>query len=348
VPPTRPKAIFTFFRDWRLPPDDSEDVDLNEEVSDEAFDRHYDNLSDWKDTDPLDPIVDSEHVVVQEFSDILSMLNLTVEDLEKEASMLKQVPDTSSPNKDSSALHAVEGLDAESFSQSLQQQSAALEPAYLRNLSFQGSDMKFIVQRGAEPNSSTEESAPLFVWSKTDPPIKLWNTRPPKGESGHSYNLRTGTTVVFYGSDLAADANHLRSQKDSFVLGKAWKCLSDDAISDERDLFGRFKVRVKDLKRPGIAYLPFVRVWWNFLALYTSRELTYDSDAFLEVNGITSVAQRWTHFRNTFGLWLPFSDKELCWYIDPDVPAVRPKTPQWLAPSWPWASTRGGLVKNAY
>jgi hypothetical protein len=347
-PPTRPKAIFAFFRDWRLPPNDSEDVDSDEDVSDEAFDRHFDNLGDGKDTDPSDPVIDSEHVVVQEFSDILSMLNLTAEDLKKGADMLKQDPEASSPNVYSLGLDAVEGLDAESLSQSLQEQSAALEPAYLRNFSFHGSDMTFLVQRGTESNSSTEESAPLFEWSKTEPPIKIWSARPPKGESGHFYNLRTGTTDVFYGSDLAAHANNLRSQKDSPVLGTTWKCLSDDAISDDKDLFARFKVSVTDLKRPGTAYLPFVRVWWNFLALYTSRDLTYDNDAFLAINGITSVAQRWTHFRNTFGLWLAFVDKELCWYIDPDVAALRPKTPQWLAPSWSWASTRGGLVKNAY
>jgi hypothetical protein len=347
VPPTRPKAIFAFFRDWRLPPSDSEDVDSDEDVSegvvkktDEEFDRHFDNLGDEKNTDPSDPAVDSEPVVVQEFSDILSMLNISGGDLGKGANTLYQDSGSSINN---SLIVQEEDPNTPSLT--------AVEPAFLRNFAFNSSDMiemTFLVQPGAESNSLTEESAPLFKWSNTEPPIKIWNARPPKGESGHFYNRKTGTTDVFYGTDLAAHANNLRSQKDSPVLGKTWKCLSDDAISDDKDLFGRFKVSVTHPKRPQQAYFPFIRVWWNFLALYTSRDLTYDSDAFLAINGITSVAQRWIHFRNSYGLWLAMIEKELCWYIDPAVPAVRPKTPQWLAPSWSWASTRGGLVKNAY
>jgi hypothetical protein len=65
------------------------------------------------------------------------------------------------------------------------------------------------------------------------------------------------------------------------------------------------------------------------------------------MNGITSVAQRWTHIRNSFGLWLSFIERELCWFIDLDVPAKRPANSQWLVPSWSWASTRGGMVKHA-
>jgi hypothetical protein len=351
VPPIRPKAIFAFFRDFRLPPQESEDKDSDEEVSDqvvsesdEDFNRHFDNLGDGKDTDPSDPEVDSEHVVVQEFSDVLSMLRLNIDDLKTGAELTEGDPEAQTPNEN---RVSVEGKDLESRSQD-KEQSTALQPAFLRNFLHDGLEMTFIVQQHADPTPSTEENVPLFEWSNTDPPMKIWYARPPKGESGSFYNQRTGTTDVFYGTDLAAHANNLRSQTENPVLGKTWKCLSNDAISDDRDLFGRFKVRVTDLTRPQDAYMPFIRVWWNFLALYTSRNLTYDSDAFLAINGITSVAQRWTHFRNTFGLWLAFVERELCWYIDPDVPAVRPKTPRWLAPSWSWASTRGGLVRNAY
>jgi hypothetical protein len=351
VPPKRPKAIFAFFRDFRLQPQESEDKDSGEQVSDqvvsksdEDFNRHFDNLGDGKDTDPSDPEVDSEHIVVQEFSDILSLLRITTDDLKTGAALMKEDPEALSSVKH---LLAAEEENPNSSSQD-KGQSSNLQSAFLRNFLNQGMEMTFMVQQHADPIPSTEENVPLFEWSNTDPPMKIWYDRPPKGESGSFYNRRTGTTDVFYGTDLAAHANNLRSQTENPVLGKTWKCLSNDAISDDRDLFGRFKVRVTDLTRPQKAYMPFIRVWWNFLALYTSRNLTYDRDAFLAINGITSVAQRWTHFRNTFGLWLAFIERDLCWYIDPDVPAVRPKTPRWLAPSWSWASTRGGLVRNAY
>jgi hypothetical protein len=65
------------------------------------------------------------------------------------------------------------------------------------------------------------------------------------------------------------------------------------------------------------------------------------------MNGISSIAQRWTHIRNFLGLWHAFPEFELCWYIDPDVPAVRPRTPPWLVPSYWWVGTRGGMMRNA-
>jgi hypothetical protein len=349
VPPTRPKAIFAFFRDFRLAPQEKENDNLEEGVSDqvvskedEDFNRHFDNLGDGKDTDPSDPEVDSEHVVVQEFTDILSMLSITTDDLKTGSGLIEKDPE-SSPYEN---RHYPRGKVQESSPQN-KEQFTALQPAFLRNFLHEGFEMTFMGQQYADPIPSTEENLPLFKWADTDPPTKLWYARPPEGESGSFYNRRTGTMDIFYGTDLAAHANNLRSQIENPVLGKTWKCLSNEAISDDKDLFGRFKVRVTDLTRPQSAYMPFIRVWWNFLALYTSRNLTYDSDAFLAINGITSVAQRWTHFRNTFGLWLAFVERDLCWYIDPDVPAVRPKTPRWLAPSWSWASTRGGMVRNA-
>lgn len=57
------------------------------------------------------------------------------------------------------------------------------------------------------------------------------------------------------------------------------------------------------------------------------------------------MAQRWTHIRSSFGLWFHFFETDLCWYVDPSGPqASRPDT--WLVPSWSWASTRHGCVKN--
>lgn len=145
---------------------------------------------------------------------------------------------------------------------------------------------------------------------------------------------------------MPAHAAHLFSQIDYPIKDQRWIMQYEEPWGNKVDPFGQFQVFVRDLMRPKRAYYPFIRVWWNLIALYTPRALTYDSDAFLAINGITSVAQRWTHLRNTFGLWLHFFELELCWYIEPDRPACRPRSPEWLAPSWSWASTRQGRVKN--
>jgi hypothetical protein len=96
--------------------------------------------------------------------------------------------------------------------------------------------------------------------------------------------------------------------------------------------------------RPEKDYEPFLKVWWQFVTLYTRRQLSFPSDRFLAINGVTTVAQRWTHMRNTFGLWYHFLVYELVWYVNPRTKAKRPSS--WIAPSWTWASTLEGMILN--
>ncbi|GKT42977.1 uncharacterized protein ColSpa_03158 [Colletotrichum spaethianum] len=79
------------------------------------------------------------------------------------------------------------------------------------------------------------------------------------------------------------------------------------------DPFGDFLVLVTDLDRPQEDYFPFLRTWWSFLSNYSSLSLTFGSDKFLAINGITNVAQRWTHLRPAFGLFWHFMEMELLW-----------------------------------
>ncbi|KAH5336567.1 hypothetical protein HBI23_046730 [Parastagonospora nodorum] len=279
VPPTRPKAIFAFFRDWRLPPLRKESDGYESESTDSGQD-------------------------------------INVED-------------------------ATTGTSA------LQMQ---ISPAVEQNLDVQAQPAEKTNSEGqlaefVSPATAVEGTLPDFTWSDDDPPIKIWNVAPPEGESGVYYDQKSNEIYMCYGDDLAAHAANLLSQKD---LPACFITLFDKSSEDGKDLFGSFRVDVQKLLRPESAYEPFMRVWWNFLALYTPRNLTYDSDAFLAMNGITSISQRWTHTRNSFGLWFNFLQFDLCWYVDPDVQAVRPMTPKWIVPSWSWASTRGGLVRNAF
>jgi hypothetical protein len=163
-----------------------------------------------------------------------------------------------------------------------------------------------------------------------------------------SYVDSSGETVVInYGNDLPGHRLHLieytnfNNHRNGDILTMA---VHPD---DESEPFGSFMASVTDLLRPHEDYHPLLQAWWQFVPLYTKRQITNVSDKFLAINGITSIVQRWTHLRNTFGLWFHFLEKELCWYIDPTkFPGSRPKT--WLGPTWSWMSTCDGTARNDF
>jgi hypothetical protein len=270
APPTRPKAIFAFFRDWR-PPAEAEE-DLPAEDKGESGGNH---LRIWSKETPLDNI------------DAILSGNIS--------------------RKDRSATRPD-------------------DPPH--------------------EDDSPKDVHPDYTWSDDDPPCKIWNKPPPVGEGGIYFDDKAGIIWACYGSKLRSHIEHMSTEIDFPVFNTPWEW-HPSPTSNGEDPFGQFMVHDENANLPAHAFHPFIRVWWNFLALYTPRNLTRDSDAFLAINGITSIAQRWTHIRNSFGLWFNFPAHELCWYIDKNAPAVRPRTPEWIAPSWSWASTRGGLVRNS-
>ncbi|KAH7411726.1 hypothetical protein DE146DRAFT_253334 [Phaeosphaeria sp. MPI-PUGE-AT-0046c] len=322
IPPDRPKPIFEFFRDWRLPPKKTEDEDAEPSV-------------------PVIMLANTEPDVPRGHDDGSSLgerniaLGACEERIMKSANddEVEEVSKQLSLDKASSGEESDQALDSEGL--------ASPSPI------FRSDDVGNIDQDNTNANEQDAE-APAWVWSDdTDAPCKIWNARPPLGESGIWFDHDSGTLFTFIGSDLPAHAAHVLTQIDYPIKDQQWIMQYDEPWGNDVDPFCQFQVFVRDLMRDQKAYYPLLRVWWNLIALYTPRSLTYDSDAFLAINGITSVAQRWTHLRNSFGLWLNFFQIELCWYIDPDVPASRPKSPEWLAPSWSWASTRQGKVKIA-
>ena len=132
------------------------------------------------------------------------------------------------------------------------------------------------------------------------------------------FDEEAGCVTINYNSKkLPGHVAHLKNyilENGSAFFEQPSQIYPDEDIPDP---FGRFTKLVTELTHPRETYLPFLEVWWRFLELYTPRHLTYDCDRFLAMNGITSVAQRWTHLRNTFGLWFHFLVYELCWYVDP-------------------------------
>jgi hypothetical protein len=154
----------------------------------------------------------------------------------------------------------------------------------------------------------------------------------------------TKTIAVFYGDNIASHAAHIAQHQRLTGENLSYKSHPKDWEPKDPEPFGKFGQVVTNLLRPEQDYEPFLKVWWQFVSLYTSRQLSFPSDRFLAINGVTRVAQRWTHMRSTFGLWFHFLVKELVWHVDPRTKAKRPSS--WIAPSWTWASTLEGMVGN--
>jgi hypothetical protein len=319
IPPTRPKAIFAFFRDWRLPPLQMEDT-TGLRTTSTSTDTTCDDSGTGSASPARSPDIDGDQN--------------------------RQTTLGIGPHDENNEVHnAAEGVSVLAISADASSTGGPDSTTFMEESSNDCGDIEAAVS--IESDLPAEGKLPDFTWSDDDPPVKIWNIYPPEGESGVFVDHEKNIIYNCYGSDLSAHAHNMTSQRDFPVLNRSWKVHPDGPTEDKKDPFGAFMVVVTNLSRPAVAYEPFMRVWWNFIALYTPRNLTYDSDAFLAMNGITSIAQRWTHIRNSFGLWYHFQQYELCWYIDPEVvSAVRPTTPAWIVPSWSWASTRGGLVRN--
>lgn len=156
----------------------------------------------------------------------------------------------------------------------------------------------------------------------------------------------TKTIAVYYGDNIASHAAHIAQHQELTGEKLSYSYHPEDWDPDGPEPFGDFEQIVTKLLRPEQDYEPFLKVWWQFVRFYTSKQLSFPSDRFLAINGVTRVAQRWTHMRSTFGLWYHFLVKELVWHVEPREKAKRP--PTWLAPSWTWASTLEATVGNSW
>ncbi|KAL0936126.1 heterokaryon incompatibility protein [Colletotrichum truncatum] len=150
---------------------------------------------------------------------------------------------------------------------------------------------------------------------------------------------------AYQGGGLPGHAHNLSIFLEGGRQSKAYSMHPEGPNEDGSDPFGDFMVFVTNLNRPRQIYYRFLQTWWRFISVYSPLSLTYGSDKFLAMNGISTVAQRWSHLRSSFGLFWHFSDLEMLWYVDPKgPPGARPET--WLVPTWSWASTRNGRIIN--
>ncbi|KAL0470187.1 HET domain protein pin-c3 [Neurospora intermedia] len=84
--------------------------------------------------------------------------------------------------------------------------------------------------------------------------------------------------------------------------------------------------------------------WWAMVFDYSQRLLTKDTDKLAALSGMAQFYQR-NHFpcaRYVAGLWSSRLKEELFWEVEDKSRARRPA--DYVAPSWSWASIKGGVI----
>nr|ADT63870.1 HET domain protein pin-c2 [Neurospora tetrasperma]ADT63883.1 HET domain protein pin-c2 [Neurospora tetrasperma] len=89
------------------------------------------------------------------------------------------------------------------------------------------------------------------------------------------------------------------------------------------------------------------REWWAVVFDYSQRSLTKDTDKLAALSGMAQFYQR-NHFpcaRYVAGLWSSRLKEELFWEVEDKSRARRPAPADiYVAPSWSWASVKGGVI----
>jgi hypothetical protein len=119
--------------------------------------------------------------------------------------------------------------------------------------------------------------------------------------------------------------------------------------SQEREIIGlQGKVDVRHLPKPKFAQALNVTDdqgfnsldWQGLVEIYSSLELSVESDILTAFSGVARVIQEQTNDVYLAGLWKVQLLKQSCWYSTGET-QERPGA--WHAPSWSWASKKGGV-----
>jgi hypothetical protein len=85
------------------------------------------------------------------------------------------------------------------------------------------------------------------------------------------------------------------------------------------------------------------RYWYRVLAVYSCRELSYDSDKISGISGIADQVGQYVQDRLVHGIWIKDIARGLLWSLQP--PLV-PRRTTLQAPSWSWAYCHGHIFDS--
>lgn len=82
--------------------------------------------------------------------------------------------------------------------------------------------------------------------------------------------------------------------------------------------------------------------WHSLVTDYSTRALTKDSDTLVALSGIARRISQYTNCKYFAGIWSGDFLRSLCWKVSPVASRRRA---EFVAPSWSWASIKGGPVE---
>jgi hypothetical protein len=86
------------------------------------------------------------------------------------------------------------------------------------------------------------------------------------------------------------------------------------------------------------------RYWYRVLAVYSCRDLSYDSNKITGISGIADLMARNVQDRLVHGLWMKDIARGLLWSLRVDTQTRRTTL---RAPPWSWASCHGGIFDDS-
>lgn len=83
--------------------------------------------------------------------------------------------------------------------------------------------------------------------------------------------------------------------------------------------------------------------WDDILTEYTRAQLTFPSDIFVAISGLTKSIEKWTGLTNIYGMWKELLPIDLLWSRIGEGSTV---TRSFLCPTWSWGSCVGMQVRT--
>ncbi|KAN0095112.1 hypothetical protein V8E51_015823 [Hyaloscypha variabilis] len=154
--------------------------------------------------------------------------------------------------------------------------------------------------------------------------------------------------------DFCIDRNHKTDAKTktnnvNYLAYRAW-CFQESLLSHRLLTFDRLQMRntfLPSVRGPLLddanALQSALQSWYNVLADYTNRNLTFPSDKLVAISGIANVVGSFMRDDYFAGLWRKSLPQSLLWspYDEEDLPNpgyTATRSAQYRAPSWSWAS----------
>ena len=108
----------------------------------------------------------------------------------------------------------------------------------------------------------------------------------------------------------------------------------------------QFWAREKSQEHESLA--EFHAEWFEVVGAYSGRSLTKAGDKLIAISGIACRIKYDCGYQYVAGLWRETILLDLLWHIDPHSNAapLEPRTAEYIAPSWSWASVKGSVTSS--